>query len=224
MKTFIAIMLMSLMTMGVRAQNKLIQAEEVVETNCSKDIMWVNLKKWASTQFNKYKYAVDLEDKEAGCFIVKWSSSFASKTSNYVSLTASATYQIDVKDNKYRIKISDVRVKVDPNVGNTSSMSYIELRTAQADLEFVVEISTSYFNESMSWIIDEKFDSIISEYSNKLLGLSQYANKKQTKINKDWERADRNVNLLKDIQSGFTVINSAIYDSLKKAIINSDDF
>lgn len=224
MKTFITIILMGLITIGAKAQSKPIQNEEVVETNLSKDIMWGNLKKWASTQFNKYKYAVDLEDKETGCFIIKWSSSFASNTSNNVSLTASATYQIDVKDNKYRIRISDTRVKVASNIGNMSNMSYNELRTAQGDLEFVVEISTSYFNESMSWIINENLDAIINDYANKLSALSKYTNKKQTKINKDWERANRNLNLLKDVQSGFTIINSAINVSLKKAIIRNDDF
>lgn len=45
--------------------------QEVVETEMTKKEMWINLKKWISSNFNSYEHVVDLEDEEAGIISVK---------------------------------------------------------------------------------------------------------------------------------------------------------
>ena len=38
--------------------------EEVIPVNLSKAVLWINLKKWVSSNFSSYKHVVDMEDKK----------------------------------------------------------------------------------------------------------------------------------------------------------------
>lgn len=222
------ILLLFPITMSGQSKNSHIQFigdyEEIIETGLPKDVMWVNLKKWVSSQFNNSKYAVDLDDKESGVLIIKWNSLFSSPTSPYIKLTASASCQIDVKDQKYRIRISDGTVKIDPNMSGSKDLSTSNLQLSIDDLEFVLNVATTYFNSSASWKIDSTYIHVIDKYKSKLSEIPQYKNEKKKKINKEWERIDRDLNILNDIKDGYVAINLLLHDSLIDNIKSVDDF
>lgn len=215
-----------LFTFGIIAQDNFMgDYEEVIETNLSKELMWLNLKKWVSSQFNNYKYVVDLEDKAAGALIIKWNHPFSSPTCNAILPIANATYQIDIKENKYRIKILEGTVKVDPNVNNhLSDLPTKELYLLKRDLEFIMNTSISHFNSSPTWRMDSQYEKVLSNYKLSLDEIPQYKDKKKTKINNKWERKNREMKILNDVKDGYLSINTFLYESLKKAIITTDDF
>ena len=81
MKKVICLFLLLLSQLSINAQVDKIQTEskeidylfkyeEVVPSNIPQSVMWLNLKKWVSSSFNKYKYVVDIEDKDAGLMII----------------------------------------------------------------------------------------------------------------------------------------------------------
>ena len=97
--------------------------EEVVSVELSKAVLWVNLKKWISSNFSSYKHVVDMEDKDAGVLVVKWNTAEEHPYSSYWSARYEATYQIDVRDNKYRIKIYNSIAHTKPSVSNSDMKS-----------------------------------------------------------------------------------------------------
>ena len=114
MKKVICLFLLLLSQLSINAQVDKIQTEskkidylfkyeEVVPSNIPQSVMWLNLKKWVSSSFNKYKYVVDIEDKDAGLMIIKWSAGAYHSFSMYTAITFQATFQIDIRDAKYRI-------------------------------------------------------------------------------------------------------------------------
>lgn len=82
--------------------------EFVIQTQLTKNAMWINLKKWVSSTFNSYKHVVDLEDKEGGILIIKWQANMPEQySSDLLTAVAEGTLQVDVRDNKFRIRRSD---------------------------------------------------------------------------------------------------------------------
>ena len=57
--------------------------EEIVPINLSKSVLWINLKKWVSSNFESYRFVVDMEDKDTGLIILKWSSDIERPYSRY---------------------------------------------------------------------------------------------------------------------------------------------
>lgn len=206
------------------AAPKIGEYEEVVETGLSKDVMWLNLKKWVSTNFNNYRYVVDLEDKDAGLLIIKWSSPFAFDVSSALKMTASATYQVDVKDGKYRLKVSDTNVKVDPSISNSEYKSTNTIKQEIKDLEFVVEVSSKYFKSSPIWHIDNDFHSIVESFESELNSIPKYKNEKKKKFNGKWEEKHRELSIIKEAMDGWIQINSSVVKSLIENISEIDDF
>lgn len=197
--------------------------EEVIETKLGKNIMLNNLQKWVISHFEEYQFVIDREKEESGTLVIKWVNHFASETSDNISLNANVTYQISIKDNEYRVKILDGSVKVDPGSNDFSSMSYSEVLLAQEDLEFVVGICEKYFNSKPLWTMDSNFDQIISDYQSKLNAIPQYKNAKKKKINDQWVRMKRNVDILCDIKDGYIFVNNLLYESLKKDIVEDNN-
>ena len=56
-----------------------------------------------------------MEDKEGGTLIIKFNKFDEIGASSYVSLRIDATIQVDIKDKKYRYKISDASFILAPN-------------------------------------------------------------------------------------------------------------
>lgn len=114
--------------------------EEVVTSDLPKTTLWINLKKWISSSFSSYQHVVDLEDKEAGVLIIKWKSNLEYPASTNWSAQYEATWQIDVRENKFRIKIYNASVHVDLNHSKLKTMSIPELNVAQREFSLITEI------------------------------------------------------------------------------------
>lgn len=198
--------------------------QEVVETGMTKKDMWINLKKWVSSNFNSYEHVVDLEDEEAGVISVKWKNRVGLNSSKYIKILASSTITVDVKDNKYRYTLSDEQVEIEPNVGRTSEMSYSELEESISDLEFVEQFCAEYYSESANIQMDDKFVTILKEYKEKVESTPKYKNEKKKKISKEWEKINKEYNILYDINNTYNSINELIISSLKKNMILKDEW
>lgn len=145
--------------------------EIVVPTQLTKSAMWINLKKWVSSTFKSYKYVVDLEDKESGVLILKWNANIPNATiSDCVIATAEGTFQVDVRDNKYRIRKSDEYISVRAANMNAKRMPNAILKTALEELEII----TGVFKSERMSIDDLKNESatLISSMRYKYLELS----------------------------------------------------
>ena len=223
MKKVLFILSLLLLTSFISAtsfENK----QEVVETEMTKKEMWINLKKWISSNFNSYEHVVDLEDEEAGIISVKWKNRVGLNSSKYIKVLASSTIKVDVKDNKYRYTLSDAQIVIEPNIGRTSEMSYNELKESINDLEFVEQFCTQYYNESAKIQMDDKFVNILKEYKEQVESTPKYKNEKKKKISKEWEKINKEYNILSEINNTYSSINEIIISSLKKNMILKDEW
>lgn len=196
--------------------------EEIVESNLTKDEMWINLKKWVATEFTTYKFVVDLEDKEAGVMIIKWGSTQNSSVFPHFYITSKASYQIDVKDNKYRIKISNPRVIVDPADYTPPSQKLIKQR--MADLRFVLSIHYKMDINKEGWSMDNKYYDLISNYLKELNNTPKYANIRKKTISQDWQNMRQNIKFLIDVEQKYVSVTDLLINGLKKQIIFKDMF
>ena len=114
--------------------------EEVVTTDLSKVVLWINLKKWISSSFSSYQHVVDMEDKEAGVIIIKWISSLKYPASTNWSAQYEATYQIDVRDGKYRIKIFNTNARIEQDYKNIKTKSMADVNVAEREIGLTKEI------------------------------------------------------------------------------------
>lgn len=198
--------------------------QEVVETGINKKDMWINLKKWCSSEFNSYDHVVDLEDEESGTLIVKWKNGAYLNISKCIKTIVSSTIKVEVKENKYRYTVSDAQIKIEPNTSNKSEMSIRELENGIADLEFIISFCTEYYNNSTKINIDEKFNNIINDYRKKVESTKKYKNEKKTKISKEWVKINKEYEILNEMLYNYNCINTFIIDSLKKKIIEKDEW
>lgn len=202
--------------------------QKVVDTDLLKDAMWNNLNIWVSITFNKSKNVIDYEDKDAGKMILKFNHNFGGKSflvnSGSVKLEARYLVTVDVKDNKFRYTSPNgsVAISLGNIYSNMKDMSSSELRKSADDLEWMVEISRKYFNESLEWTIDENFDEIIQEFNDELSALPQ--TNKKGKPNPEWEALNRRIEFLHDVKNGYYSIINNVLASLVEGITSSDDF
>lgn len=111
------------------------EKEFVIPTQLTKNAMWINLKKWVSSTFNSYKHVVDLEDKESGVLIVKWQANMPEQYSpDLLTAIAEGTLQIDVRENKYRIRRLDEYVSTVVQKINSKNMSTYTLEYTLKEL------------------------------------------------------------------------------------------
>ena len=172
--------------------------EEVIPVNLSKSVLWINLKKWISSTFSSYKHVVDMEDKDAGIVVVKWNSNLENPYSKYWSAQYEATYQIDVRENKYRIKIYNSSARTKPNNGDMKSLSTYSLQLAIKELETVMSISKSLQGTS-TWKLDNRFLQVMES-------------------NSSYKP------LMQAVKDGYLRFNDNILNSLKKSMTVADDF
>lgn len=170
--TILAVLLISVGVANAQTQEVWGQPEGLFETSLTKDQLWSNLKRWVATSFKSYKHTVDMEDKDAGTMIIKFNS-FDESFGLYTSLKLSATLQIDVKDNKWRYKISDAEFALAPNsrLDNISYMSTSSLERAKSELEAAQDLSYRIS-------IPDGLQYNITRYTKQLKGIPQYKNLK----------------------------------------------
>ena len=210
MKKIICVFLLLLSQIPIRAQvdknqteskesTYLFKYEEVVSSNIPQSILWINLKKWVSSSFNKYEYVVDVEDKDAGLMIIKWSSGPYHSYSMYTAITFHATFQIDIRDKKYRIKVYEAYADTEPDhLNHMRGATRKALKMIEDDLKTTKEICKK-LNHSEMWALDNHFISVMeSEIElNDAMSLVCYK---------------------------YTDCCTALLDSLKKAMNVEDDF
>lgn len=174
--------------------------EEVIPVNLSKTELWLNVKKWISSNFSSYKHVVDVEDKDAGILVVKWNSDVENPYSRYWTAQYEATYQIDVRDNKYRIKIYNSSVLTKPNVStrDINNMSTSSLTLAQEELETVVDICKS-LQGKMTWNLDNHFLQVMESNS-------------------------KYKPLMKAVKDSYMRFNNSVLNSLKISMTKTDNF
>jgi len=232
MKRIIISLLALVLTLNFSYGQKMYDSPVVKETNLSKSIMWLNLKKWVSSAFNNYKYVVDLEDKEAGLMIIKWNCPIPIDGYNYcisngyLIVTMNSSITIEIKDNKYRYTVSDGTVT--NTLGYLPSydikkMSVNDLETAMNELEFVATVGQIYFNNSLVWDFDQRIDNVISDYSRRLNITSSTTNK--GKQNKEYAYLQNNIEYIKGIRNGYNSVVMILCKSLENNInIALDNF
>jgi hypothetical protein len=210
MKKVICLFLLLLSQLSINAQVDKIQTdsketdylfkyEEVVPSNIPQSVMWLNLKKWVSSSFNKYKYVVDIEDKDAGLMIIKWSAGAYHSFSMYTAITFQATFQIDIRDKKYRIKVYDAFADTEPDhLDHMRGATRKFLKMVEDDLKTTKEICKK-LNYSEKWALDNHYISVMESEKelNHAMSLVRY---------------------------DYTDCCKALLDSLKKAMNVEDDF
>jgi len=177
----------------------LFKYEEVVPSNNSQSVMWLNLKKWVSSSFNKYEYVVDLEDKDTGLMIIKWSAGPYHSFSMYTAITFQATFQIDIRDKKYRIKVYDAFADTEPDhLDHMRGATRKFLKMVEDDLKTTKEICKK-LDYSEKWPLDNHFISVMESEKelNHAMSLVRY---------------------------DYSDCCNALLDSLKKAMNVEDDF
>lgn len=210
MKKVVCLFLLLLSQLSINAQVDKIQTEskeidylfkyeEVVPSNIPQSVMWLNLKKWVSSSFNKYKYVVDIEDKDAGLMIIKWSAGAYHSFSIYTAITFQATFQIDIRDAKYRIKVYDAFADTEPDhLDHMRGATRKSLKMVEDDLKTTKEICKK-LNYSEKWALDNHYISVMES-------------EKELKHAMSLVRYD------------YTDCCKALLDSLKKAMNVEDDF
>lgn len=177
----------------------LFKFEEVVPSNIPKSVMWLNLKKWVSSSFNKYKYVVDIEDKDAGLMIIKWSTGPYHSFSMYTAITFQATFQIDIREEKYRIKVYDAFADTEPDhLNHMRGATRKSLKMVEDDLKTTKEICKK-LNYSEKWALDNHFISVMES---------------EKELN----------HAMSMVRYDYTDCCKALLDSLKKAMNVEDDF
>ena len=177
----------------------LFKYEEVVPSNIPQSVMWLNLKKWVSSSFNKYEYVVDLEDKETGLMIIKWSAGPYHSFSVYTAITYQATFQIDIRDKKYRIKVYDAFADTKPDhLDHMRGATRKFLKMVEDDLKKTKEICKK-LNYTEKWPLNGQFISVMESE----VGLKH----EMSLVCYDYEKCCK-----------------TLLDSLKKAMKVEDDF
>lgn len=197
---------------------------EVVQTQLSKSELWINAKKWISSSFENYKYTVDMEDKDSGTIILKFTSSSDYAGSIYVNYVINATLKIDIRDKKYRYTFSDVQYSIEPSrivsLGDFSYWPKDQLEEAEL---YLLAARTVAYKSSVSPLLIED----INKYKQERDNTQKYKNekdKKKDKVTKEYKKADAKYEIAQSIQSGYNSMRSNLAKSLKDAMEFIDDF
>ena len=218
MKKCLLLFSVLLVTLAVNAQADF--KEEVVETTLTKEVMWNNLKKWVSSSFNSSKNVVDLEDKENGVLIIKSRFSIPS-FAKILDLRAEPVLQIDVRDNKYRIRLSDEYINIGPDLSSRDGLSSDELREMANDLELIVNVVKT------ERVLVYDISPMIEEQTEIFNGMQKFKNEKAEKkgnVLPEYARKERDIAILTEMVLKYTSIKESIISSLKKQMVYVDDF
>lgn len=173
--------------------------EEIVLINRPKSVLWINLKRWISSNFESYKHVVDMEDKEAGIIILKWSSEKEYPHSRYWTASYEATYQIDIRDNKYRIKIYNSNAHTLPDIDDKLDyMSTASIKEARNQMQTVLSI--------YGYLKDENKIKLNCDYLELMQSVGEYEP------------------IMSSIKKGYDRFTEKILSSLYTAMYYVDDF
>ncbi len=175
MKKSLLIVILTFFSLTFFGQVKTEEFKEIVETELSKDQMWINIKKSIPLIFSDKNYIIEMEDKETGVIIIKWNSKLPVIFSNYsmkngyLNLSLESSLTIEIKDNKYRYSVPFGVIQVSLNPPTSSDLQFMgetALNLISKDLNLIAEISEKYYLESMTWNLDLTYDRIIYDFTN----------------------------------------------------------
>lgn len=88
------------------SQSQDLSISEVVTSTLKKDVLFGNAQTWITKSFGDYKSVVQFEDKNSGKIIIKGNSKLDVRSSHEFKFLI----EINVKDEKYKIDISDIEI------------------------------------------------------------------------------------------------------------------
>lgn len=196
------------------------------QTELSKNDQWHNLRRWVSLTFDRSN-VIDMEDAERGTMIIKWSCPVA-MSSDYVSAAVSMTYVIDVRDGKYRLQRLNPRITYQlarPDAAEffDGSMS----ASATADIKLISDLSRQYFDSSLEWPVNDRYEDIAAAYLAQTSAIPQYRNdrdREKGRISDEWKRAERDWSIIGKPYTTLRQLDASMLASLAKALSTNDDF
>ena len=117
----------------IRISENTTEVQAIFDSNCLKDTKFENAKKWIAKTFGDYQKVVKYEDKEKssiiikGMFPLKGESTYGDMIKSSEKPFLSFTLSLDFKDDRHRIKIEGLLVKVDTEVGIFDDTDYISV-------------------------------------------------------------------------------------------------
>lgn len=193
----------------------------IVQCDLNKSSLWSNLKQWISKEFTSYKYTVDMEDKEGGTLIIKFNKFDEIGASSFVALRLYATLQVDIKDKKYRYKISDARFELSPN-SRCDNISYLP----NAILDKAYESLQAARNLSSNTDIPEGLAFLRKYYNDKLSNTPKYKkpkDEKKGKVNDDYKEIENTLTMARRVNSNYEIMVSSLSRSLEKQMISDNN-
>lgn len=151
MKTRLIILMTALFAaMPLAAASEQDQSVETIrESPLSKDDMWHNLRRWVSLTFDRSD-VIDMEDAGRGTMIVKWACP-VKIASEFIDPVVSATYQIDVREGKYRVRC--LAPKISFRIVRPSGFDdYTPLNSA--DINLITGLAQRFYGGSLDWPVD----------------------------------------------------------------------
>ena len=197
---------------------------KIIPSQLSKSELWINAKKWISSSFKDYQHAVDLEDKESGTIILKFSCS-KEAGNPFITYIISATLKLDIRDNKYRYTFSDVIFSLEPNDALFNQ-----------DLNYwpkhLLERSQIYLKAAevillRSRTVDPSLKNDVFNYKNALANTKKFKNEKDAKKNKvtnEYKTAEALYEIIQSIETGYSLMQLSVSESLQDAMNFKDDF
>lgn len=227
----LAITLIALLTSvnGICAQDNSSQPlaeSHIGQTPLSKNDQWHNLRRWVSLTFD-HSNVIDMEDAERGTMIIKWSCPVA-MSSEYVGAAVAMTYVIDVRDGKYRLQRLNPRVIYQFSRPDTAD--YFDgtvSPAAAADIKLITDLSRQYFDGSLEWPVNDRYEDIAAAYLAQTSAVPQYRSdrdREKGRISDEWKRAERNWSIIGKPYTTLRQLDASMLASLAKALSTNDDF
>ncbi len=224
MKTRLIILMTALFAaMPLAAASEQDQSVETIrESPLSKDDMWHNLRRWVSLTFDRSD-VIDIEDAGRGTMIVKWACP-VKIASEFIDPVVSATYQIDVREGKYRVRC--LAPKISFRIVRPSGFDdYTPLNSA--DINLITGLAQRFYGGSLDWPVDETYDNILNAYVEYLDATPKYRSdrdREKGKPSDEWKTAEHNWKVLHDAKAGLDSLNASMLESLNKSMTVNDDF
>lgn len=224
MKTRLIILMTALFAaMPLAAASEQDQSVETIrESPLSKDDMWHNLRRWVSLTFDRSD-VIDMEDAGRGTMIVKWACP-VKIASEFIDPVVSATYQIDVREGKYRVRC--LAPKISFRIVRPSGFDdYTPLNSA--DINLITGLAQRFYGGSLDWPVDETYDDILNAYVEYLDATPKYRSdrdREKGKPSDEWKTAEHNWKVLHDAKAGLDSLNASMLESLNKSMTVNDDF
>lgn len=117
MKKILFLLAILIISSGVLAQEKLEFSQVIKADSVKRENLYIALKEWVVTSYNSPKDVIQMDDKDAGLLICNGVINYSPKKITHLSYKGIIKYslKIQVKDNRYKVDISNFVHQVDPD-------------------------------------------------------------------------------------------------------------